>query len=720
MLFIIRVSVVLLLLATPSLALADFHNALSLQGFTGLLNTPNAATTGEGDLYFAYSNQKEPQWRTRTKQQDNVMMSLGLFDLLEIGGRFFEAPRVGRDLSGNFKVRVPFIPQGYYLPQLAFGIQDLGGGSRARFLQTKYAVASEELWRFRFSVGYGTGPDRMKGVFGGVELKACDWVYLLAEHDTKEKNVGLRLVTPQIMGYPVHLQATVKSSLDHDPSHPEYAVGIEVPLGLNHNYTKAIPSPRLQEGAATAPQAQKQSGAAPPPPPGKNVQGAPEERTSQGEEQTPAAHRPQGGQAPAAQEPVPAQMPTAAQQERILKRLANDGFQNVRVGSSDKLLVVEYENARYNHNELDAMGVVTGIVQLEAPPQFETLRVIEKKKGIRILQLEMPLKELRAFFSDAANKQRLQDALKITPDITDSADIKFVAGDGNSSYLTTQLLLYPGLTTYIGTEVGAFDYLLSLKPDLYVNLWKGGALNARADIPLSWSRNYNDGKRFRAERHESRLDRLMLFQAVKPSSTVLAVLGAGYVLPDSYGTANELLWTPGNGNHQFKFSQVYTRGDNGGDREEYLGSYRYYFSPLDLYLQGTGGKFLTRDRGITAELKRFFGDTAVSVFYKTSVATDGRNHQAGGIQFDLPLTPRRDMKPYVAQVRGTDDWSFAQETAIAKKGSLNYLGTPIGLRLEPPFSGNRLFYNRDRLSEEYIKEHLLRLRDAYQRYVVEE
>jgi hypothetical protein len=700
MLFATRFLVLLLLLvATSSFAESSFHNALSLQGFTGILNTPTAETTEEGTIYGAYSNQKESKWRDMARKQDNYLLSVGLFDILELGGRLFEAPRVGRDLSGNIKLRVPFIPRGGYLPQLAFGIQDLGGATRTRFLETRYAVATEELWRFRLSLGYGLGPDRMKGVFGGVELKACDWLYLLADDDTRERNVGVRLVTPALFGYPVHLQATAKSSIDHRPGHPEFELGLQVPLGLPHDYRGPMPAPTVaappalvEKGADQAATAQAKAGKIPSPP--LPEPDAPSEQREAGVREGKSL-------------------------ERLLQRLLADGFQNVRVGSRETLLVVEYENARYNHNELDAIGVVTGIIQQEAPPAFQRLRLVERKKGIGMLRLEMPLQQLREFFRDAQHLAPLQDALLISSDTGEPDGISFIQGEENSSYLTASLMLYPGLTTYLGTEVGVFDYLLSLKPDLYLNLWKGALLDARADLPISWSENYEDGKRFRGERKGAQLERLMLVQAVKPAPTVLAVASAGLVLAERYGTLNELLWTPGEGSHQFRVSQLYASDGRGGNKkEQYLGSYRYYFAPLDLYLQGTGGKFLTQDRGGTLELKRFFGDTSVTVFFKDSFLTDGRNVKAGGIQFDLPLTPRQDMKPRLVQLRGSDDWSYAQQTVIATPKGYNLVSTPTGVRLEPPFNGDRLFYNRDRLSEPYLREHLLRLREAYLRYVL--
>jgi hypothetical protein len=689
---ITRFIFIILALAFPALASAQpaaFHDSISLQGFTGLLNTPNAATTEEGKIYLSYSNQEEPQWRKRTPHQDNVMVSLGLFDLVELGARLVEAPKVARDLSGSFKVRVPFIPKGGYLPQVAVGMQDIGGGSK--YLQTSYVVASEELWRLRLSVGYGTGPDRMKGVFGGVELKACDWLYLLAEHDTTEANVGIRLVTPSLFGYPVNLQATAKSSLDHEPGHPEFAVGLQFPLGVDHHYSAALPTAASTASTAT-------TATTAPAPPKSTTAAAPTITTA---------------------EPFQQAMEATLQLQVLLNKLTRDGFENVRVGADGKTLVVEYENARYNHNELDAFGVVAGLAQLEAPPSFEYLRLVEKKKDVAILQLEMPLAELRAFLADAANEGSFDSSLKISRDVTGSQRTVFVPGDRNSSALKASLMLYPGLVTYVGTELSAFDYLLSLKPDLYLNLWKGAVIEARADIPVSWSSNFDDGKRLRGDRHDPRLDRLMIFQAIKPAPSLMAIVGGGMVLAESYGTANELVWTPGAGNHQVKVGQVYASGGDSKERdEEYLGSYRYFFSPLDLYLQGTGGKFLTRDKGFVGELRRYFGDTAVTLFYKNSTTEQGKNFQIGGIQFDLPLTPRRDMKPYLVQVRGADDWSYAQETSIAKEGRSNLVGAAVGVRLEPPYNLNRTFYNRDRLSDDYIRNHLLRLRDAYRRYVL--
>jgi hypothetical protein len=621
------------------------------------------------------------------------MFSIGMFDLLEMGGRFTEAPNYSyttggmRDLSGNFKLQVPFIPKGEYIPQLAVGVQDLGGNLHR--LRTVYGVATEDIWRLRISVGAGIGPDRMKGGFGGVEAKAFDWLYLLGEYDTREANVGLRLVTPEILGIPVNLQVTVKSALNNKQGNPEYGFGLQMPLGSDHYNRHPLPKAEaVQEKVSAAPQ--------------KEIRTAPV-ITATTNISSPA---------------------TDKRQEALLRlrdRLAKDGFQYLRVGEGEGgVLVVEYENGRYSSNELDGMGVVAGIAAEMAPEGMGNLRLVLMKKGIRIFQVTAPVSALKEFMTDAAGEMKLREVLQATPELTGDAGVHFVAEAVNPGWLRPQLVLYPELKTFIGMENSPADYLLSLRPDLYLPLWKGAVANARWDIPVGWSDGFDDGQPLRGSRTPRQMDRLMLFQAVRLAPTLMADIGAGMIVHDSYGTLNELLWQPGDGTHRFRLRQAFADNPQTHARNEvYLGAYRYRYAPLDTYLEATAGRFWSRDTGFTVELKRFFGDTAFSIYYKdVRSAADERIH-AGGVQFSFPLTLRREMPPSPVQLKGNDEWNYAQETEIASKG-LNQVGRAIAINPQPYFNLGTVFYNRDRLTESYLKLHLLRLRDAYIRYGMNE
>ncbi|MHB8829345.1 MAG: YjbH domain-containing protein [Syntrophales bacterium] len=714
----------LLLLSGVSWSAAgEFHNALSLQGFTGLLNTPNAEVTDEGKAYLLYSNQKESHWRDRARREENYMFSVGFFSFAEIGGRYTEAPGKARDLTANFKVKLPFIPRGAYLPQVAFGMQDVGGG--LKYLQTKYVVATKDLWRFRFSLGYGTGPDRMDGVFGGLELKAFDWLYLIGEHDTREKNLGIRLVTPSLFGLPVNLHATAKTSLDYRAGHMEYGIGLQVPLGLDERKNNTPAEARNRQNAAE--------------------QAADEAEADEEDAESAEADAAENGDAPAASGPAQfVRLPAAEEAPgnvasgtespalsdgdggmwALRESIVVEGFQNVRVGADpDKtLLVVEYENSRYSHNELDGLGVVARLAAETVSPDFEMIQLIMKKKDISVFQISFPLPDFKDFLNYPEKLPQFNAGVEITSDVRIDETVRFIDGDAgaNPSWLNSELIVYPGVKTFIGAEVSVFDYLLSIKPDYYLNVWKGAVLNARWDIPVSWSENFDDGKVYRNGRDNSKLERVMLFQAVKATPHLMLNFGAGQVLKDTYGTVNELVWTPGGGNHRFSLKHAYlnsseTQAAYQGN-SAYLGSYRYYFGPLDLYLEGTAGQFLDQDRGFTCELKRFFGDTSFSLYYKNS-RTEGKPYspsehvQMAGAQISIPLTPRREMKPIAkVQVKGSNEWSYAQETKIVTPGFSNSVDTSIGLDPQMVYNLERIFYNRDRLSEDYVRQHLLRLR----------
>jgi len=201
---------------------------------------------------------------------------------------------------------------------------------------------------------------------------------------------------------------------------------------------------------------------------------------------------------------------------------------------------------------------------------------------------------------------------------------------------------------------------------------------------------------------------------------LMANLGAGIIVPDAYGTLNELVWSPDSGNHSVRLVQSWQRNDNNNSvAETYLATYRYYFSPLDIFLSGTAGKFLSQDRGYAFEMKRMFGDTGFSVYYKNSIATDDHHWQAAGVTFSFPLTLSRDMKHYYRmQLRGKDDWAYSQESVITtgSQKSNDILKSPLAVTPSPTTSLYEQYLNRDRLNGSYIISHLSRLHEAWIRF----
>ena len=712
-------------LIPPVVPAEEFYNALDLEGTTGLLNTPNAEVTDDGSGSMLYSNQKEPTLRHLTRE-DNYFFSVGLLPFMEVVGRVTDASGGSpRDLSVNAKLKL--------LPDVAIGIQDLGGGSQ--YFRTEYVVATETWRPFRMSLGYGNGPSTLKGVFGGVEFKATDWLTLLGEDDTKERNVGLRLLPPSLFGWPIHLQFTAKTSLDYHPGSMEYGIGFQIPLGSAHVNRQPLPPP-----AVASRDVPHQADAIEDSPNTAHPQILPDRastdrvpyRVTQAEHTEPSPLALSRETVNHSEETAP--QPEADHNEQRLHqlfgKLVADGFQNVRVGvKGQHVLVVEYENARYRANELDGLGVVIGFIVDTVPKEFETVHIVIKKENIQVLRIAAPVKTFRAFLRDPSTYGTLNRTLSIAEgDSGYDEGVRVIAGPGNPSRFTSSLMVSPGLTTAVATDAGAFDYLLSAQLDYFVNAWSGAVLYAGWLVPLSWSKNFEDGRPFRSERTGGGLDRLMLFQAFPAASDVMVNLGAGLLQPSTYGTLNEAMWTPGDGTYQFSFKQAYAldRSPNALFRkhEMYLGSCRYYFSPLDLSLQVVAGKFIENDTGFTVALQRFFGDTSLTLYYTNSDTISQEpffppeHVRVVGLSVALPLTPRKEMKPGLFQVRGTEAWGYSQSTVLASAGGANYTALGyVGNNLTLPNNLDRVFFNRDRLSEPYIRGHLLRLRDAYITYL---
>jgi len=247
-----------------------------------------------------------------------------------------------------------------------------------------------------------------------------------------------------------------------------------------------------------------------------------------------------------------------------------------------------------------------------------------------------------------------------------------------------------------------------------MQLWWGAVLNARWDIPVYWTDNFDDRKPWRRYRNDAQMENLMLHQSFKLMPGLMTMFSAGMYIKDYNGIMNETMYTSPAGNHRIRFKAGYFEEDNSRKeitREIYLGSYRYYLEGLDLSLEGTYGQYWYEDTGYLFKMKRFFRDTEVSMFYRHTGTDTGE--RAAGIVISFPMTPRRDMKPRFIQVRGTDRWTYEQQTTIAEEGDANPINTNIAIVPNTSHSLERSYYDHDRLHESYIRHHLWRLREAY-------
>lgn len=202
-----------LALAFLLLAKISLHGQ-SATGPGGLLVTPSAyfqedKTLAIGGSFF------QNEYLEYGNYQYNALagfVSLTFLPFTELTFRYTGQMREISEENNNFPDRMPsarirLFSERKYLPAIAVGLHDFSSvkGGGARHFAASYTVASKTLAVGPVSaglhIGYGTDFFNAKhfellGVFGGLDisLTQAPWLSLVAEHDSRNINIGTKLL----------------------------------------------------------------------------------------------------------------------------------------------------------------------------------------------------------------------------------------------------------------------------------------------------------------------------------------------------------------------------------------------------------------------------------------------------------------------------------------------------------------------------------------------
>ena len=671
----------LLLLCTASVLMAEPHpSSLSMQGYTGLINTPNAQVMNEGDIVFSFNNQFDNHLsgyddsRDKTDTQDYVF-GAGLLPNLEVQGRFKEQPGYTRDLSANIKYQIPQFHE--YMPTIAIGVQDLG--SAAANYENYYIVADKSYSFLRASLGYGYGKNvkrspRMDGVFGGLEARVSPWLSVLGEYDGEESHAGVRLNMPQEWSEHVRLNATIASNLSDD-GHLSFMVNAVIPLQREQKYLPGLASSSaaMQEHTATAPSSKR------------------------------TAHN-------NAEETMLIQT--------LVEALSSDGLQNISISTSEDIIYIGYENTVYMHNEIDAMGsVLRKAITLSA--HYKNFVLQPKKSNVVITSYMGSLEKAKAFYDNPSfeSKTAFTASLRESKNISAQGTLRIASA--NSGKFKTHVVVTPKVTTFVGTEVGAFDYQFLLGLTAYWNLYDGLDLSTRYNIAVAnsdeldpiygiFGRSYDDGG----------LSSAMLNYTMKLGGG-FNTLNAGLYAYDYVGVMDQYLYNYDR--HTFKLKLGYFEHVDYSSltKEVYLAKYTYNYVPMDLHLEVQAGKYWYQDTGFGLSAKRYFEDVAVSVNY-LQTSPEGEwsfaesTNKYIGLAIEVPLDFRKSKSSgkYI-QLQGDNSWRYEQRSTIARADGSNTIVPFSGYDPIMDFESEKYLMNRNRMNAEYIKNHAERLLDTF-------
>ncbi|MCZ0924035.1 YjbH domain-containing protein [Vibrio diabolicus] len=664
----------------------------SSQSFTGLVFTPNAHSLEYGDFSFTFA-QGLP-WENNIHDLDSLKFSFGLLEGLEAHARIvtktyncrsFLEPDCGgvRDLSMSFKYQ---LPKWWDIDSLnlAVGIQDLGGA--ANKFNTNYIVAdyTADFAPVRFSAGYGVSDidlGVMNGVFGGVEYQPLSFLQFTAEYDAVEFNSSVKLFTPEeLLPYDMTASLSYQIYSGHETDEQNiWNVALSVPLITD--YTRSREYARSNVSLM--------------------------DRLSL--EQSKADN---------------------ASISALVSALRNEGFVNIQVGTLNQSVVVALENRRYNHNQMDGLGVAMGIISSHfSANSAQEMGLSSDRVELMLLANQKPVVSVQtdavcyqSFVNGSAacddiqiNTQNLSDKLKLVEWKTERV---------NSGALNSQLVLSPMVRHGVATEYGVYDYSFAMSSNLYTFLWSGAAVDIRHILPLAESDDFEEGGYFEDSAYENEIDRAMVHQFFRlPYVDVANQVSLGLLKTDYVGARSESAWFSPSGAHalglEMSYFQHMDEKDKNGyanpDRQTFLTRYTFSMPEWDWQFNATAGEFWKGDVGAKFTTSHWFEDIEVSASYQVTKFNDTDEEQFVTVAVKLPLTPWRDMSPGLLQVRGNEAYDFNVSTRVGNDA--NYLSTEQGDELVMDNSMLRRYFNRGRYGSDYFEENKIRMRNAYLRYL---
>ena len=647
---------------------------LAFPGFTGVLRTPTAEISPKGQFDYQYNNYSD--LGAKEDNTYNHIFTVGIGSNFELGGRltdwynddrvevssgYARSGRDGtlsgkRDLSGNFKYKLPVLHPA--LPDLAVGMTDFAG--LAVNFKTAYGVATKQFGKLQFSVGYVKGASKYKktrvlsGSFANAKVDLTPNLSLMTDYVSKDISAGFKYKVNAFNKFSVALQA-----LTHRENNKwENVAGLSLSVPLSLGKDKSLL--HLTNNHFTLKK-------------------------------------------------------EARNTNKLLLKLRDLGFTNLRIGKLAQTDIIVFENNLFNHSYIDPFAVIFAHAYRYLGAQSK-LTAIMLKQQVPVFAVTTNLQDYAGFMQGKVTKQKLRK----------STNAFFVSSNylQNVNWHTNLMAqdkppinmeIRPELNTTVGTEFGVFDYSLGVTTKLDIPIAKGVDIVASATLPVSNSNNYDNGKIFGLRRLGAKVNQVAVQKFMKPAPSLSLSSSFGYTsIGDNGFISGEAvaLWQPGEGENQFAARLTHMKSNEKNINDETMALVSYKRNWDDEYNTSAGftvGQHYNKDKGVTAAVSRYFGDTELSIYLKALAKDD----VSGGMAISLPLTPRKDKKLGKMVVKGSPSFSYGLETTIKdplhpKQNRLRY-----DMLLAPGFENNlNSFYDRLRMTPANFLNNLDRLKEA--------
>jgi hypothetical protein len=592
----------------------------------------------------------------------------------------------------------------------------------------------------RLTAGYGFGPQRLDGLFGGIEWQVFERALLLADYDGRDKYIGARVYSPpiEILNHAQFIGTVMRSVKAKGEitgttfDRTELSVGLQIPLSGRYESTPqpvafrpSAPRYVSAEAVVTSRVVSDVVQDAYP-----LVKSLPNEaQQSQTSERALSADNVKitDSSKPSTVSKVlsffdanPASSASFIEGHEALLRelqglLIKQGFERVRVGELGDDLIVEFENNRYNLNDADGAGIVLGLAA-NCPTKHQRVVALQKKVGLGFYEYRVGKTEFRQFVN-GKGVGIVEDTFAFDRRQSyDSNAVAWVEQGRATGRAYLRLKLNPRLSTFYGTEYGALDYSLGLATTQSYPLWPGAEWNSTYVSPLTNSSNFKEFAPFGYLRIKEGFEANYFTQSYWLSKYVFNSTSIGQFEYDYRGVQHQSVAFLPHWDHAIRFSRVSMQNKVyvlEPRRSAGLVSYRAKLPWFDAWVEVGQQTFQGGDKGQTVDFTRFYGDVSLGARYRKSDA----NEKYVGFVVGVPLTLREEFKPGVLQLVGPARFVHSINTKLVSEGGRNDILFNAAALQSYAYDQTGIFLNKGRFSEQYMKGQLGRMRNAYSNYV---
>lgn len=657
---------------------AGYDPTISDTGFSGYNLIPSADLADEGVFHLSYSEALPAEFSTNYVDSENYAFTLGFTSWLELGGRLISAGEKGfgagtstfyfqgaaqRDLSTNLKIQ---LWDRASWPKLALGVQDASGNNN---FASAYGVASYRYRMVEATVGYGT--QRIDGLFYGLRVDLGTYLRVLIDDDTTQSYVSTEADTGNLFSG-LRLYARYRVPLGGVNASSGWMGGVSLHLGKVHKVQSAY------------------SG---------NI----------------AAVDPEGSRAVLAKFAYD----IADDTYQLAERLKKIGIERVVVQRIDdsKTLVVSGDGRRFPNSSIDALGVMLSASAL-AMNNISRLVVQLTKNGAPQFWVQTMAADVReALLDPSAPPPKFDFALGRSPEVE-----KLGVHPG----AVADVWLSPALRYALATELSVLDYSVGVETQINVPLWRGATAYAEGTDDIASTYNFRagylgatvpSGWQNRGIQQTLGLWGLGAFRVHAGRSSVF-----GYDTTYQVGELVVMPWAGSGLQLETRFAEFRRHGYGRRDknlypesRESWVGSARYYWADQQTLVDLTWGRFSVEDdEGGRFKLERFYGDASVAILYLRDAS---KENEALGVRFSAPLGPSRSTPLGRFALSGRPNWGTTLQTTINTES--NFLKPGLLLERRPRDILRDTYFDRGRLSRNYIQNAWPNMRSAFMEYVTE-